>query len=66
MELGYTIPVHILAKVKVQRARLYLNAYNLFTIDNLRQYGVDPETVDDNGLQFPQNRVVNAGVNLTF
>ena len=66
IELGYTIPVHLLTKVKVQRARLYLNAYNLFTIDNLRQYGVDPETVDDNGLQFPQNRVVNAGVNLTF
>ncbi|HMI63128.1 MAG TPA: hypothetical protein VK518_19560, partial [Puia sp.] len=66
IELGYTIPGHLLTKVKIQRARLYLNAYNLFTIDNLRQYGVDPETVDDNGLQFPQNRVVNGGVNLTF
>lgn len=66
MELGYTVPVHVLSKVKIQRARFYINAYNLFTIDNLRQFGVDPETVDDNGLQFPQNRVVNAGVNLSF
>jgi TonB-linked SusC/RagA family outer membrane protein len=66
IELGYTLPSALLSKVHVQRARFYLNAYNLFSIDNLRQYGVDPETVDDNGLQFPQNRVLNVGVNLTF
>jgi hypothetical protein len=32
----------------------------------LKQYNLDPETVDDNGLQFPQSRVINFGVNLTF
>ncbi|MDO6431924.1 TonB-dependent receptor [Flavitalea sp. BT771] len=66
IEFGYTLPSELLSRVKVQRARVYVNAYNLFSIDNLRQYGVDPETVDDNGLQFPQNRVLNVGVNLTF
>jgi TonB-linked SusC/RagA family outer membrane protein len=66
IELGYTVPSGLLSKAKIQRARVYVNAYNLFSIDNLRQFGVDPETVDDNGLQFPQNRVLNAGVNLTF
>ena len=34
--------------------------------DNLAQYGVDPESVDDNGLQFPQNRVINVGINLSL
>jgi hypothetical protein len=50
----------------VPRARIYVNAYNLFSIDNLKQYAVDPEVIDDNGLQFPQNRVINLGFNLTL
>lgn len=66
IELGYSLPQSILEKIKVKRARVYLNGYNLFSIDNLSSYNVDPETTDDNGLQFPQNKVVNVGLNLTF
>ncbi len=66
IELGYNIPRSILDKAKIQRARVYVNAYNLFSIDNLAQYNVDPEVVDDNGLQFPQNRVINFGINLSL
>ena len=66
IQLGYSIPVAILQKVHIQKARIYFNAYNLFSFDNLKEYGVDPEVVDDNGLQFPQNKVINVGVNLSF
>ena len=66
IEVGYTIPSKVLRVAKIQRARFYLNAYNLFSIDNLSKFNVDPEVVDDNGLQFPQNKVLNVGVNLTF
>ena len=66
LELGYTISPSILARVKIARARFYLTGYNLFSFDNLKQYGVDPEVVDGNGLQFPQNKVLNIGVNLSF
>lgn len=66
IEFGYTLPASLLSRIKVKRARFYVNGYNLFSIDNLKQYNVDPEVVDDNGLQFPQNKVINAGVNLTF
>ncbi len=66
LELGYTIPSSILSKAKIQRARFYINAYNLFSFDNLKSFGIDPEVVDDNGLQFPQNKVLNAGVNIAF
>ena len=66
LELGYTLPAFVLTKVKIQRARFYVNAYNLFSIDNLKKYGVDPEIVDDNGLQFPQNKFVNIGINLSL
>ncbi|MDN5287083.1 MAG: SusC/RagA family TonB-linked outer membrane protein [Mucilaginibacter sp.] len=66
IEIGYSLPKDLLAKVKIKRARFYANVYNLFSIDNLRQYGIDPEVADDNGLQTPQSRVYNFGVNLTF
>lgn len=66
LELGYTLPQSIVGKVNVQRARFYVNAYNLFSIDNLREYKVDPEVTDENGLQFPQNRFINVGINLAL
>ncbi len=66
LELGYTIPAQVLSRVKIQKARFYFNVYNLFSIDNLKQYNVDPEVSDDNGLQFPQNKVINVGINLSF
>jgi hypothetical protein len=66
LELGYSLSSSLLERVKMQKARFYINAYNLFSIDNVRQYNVDPEVNDDNGLQFPQNKFVNVGVNLSF
>lgn len=66
IQLGYALPASLLQRAKIQRARVYLNAYNLFSIDNLSKYGVDPETADDNGLQFPQNKVINIGLNLSL
>lgn len=66
VELGYTLPSKWMSRAKIQRARLYFNVYNLFSIDNLSQYNIDPEVIDDNGLQFPQNRVLNIGANISF
>lgn len=66
IEFGYSLPTAMLAKIKVKRARFYINGYNLFSFDNMSQYNVDPEVADDNGLQFPQSKVVNVGLNLTF
>ncbi len=66
IQLGYTLPVSLLRKASIKKARFYINAYNLFSIDNMRQYNLDPEIQDDNGLQFPQMKNVNVGVNLTF
>jgi TonB-linked SusC/RagA family outer membrane protein len=66
LEIGYSIPKSILDKAKIQRARFYVNAYNLFSIDNLHDYGIDPEVIDDNGLQYPQSRFINVGINLSL
>lgn len=66
MEVGYTIPKALTEKAKIQKARFYVNTYNLFSIDKLSKLGVEPEIMDTNGLQYPQNRLVNLGVNLSF
>ena len=66
IELSYSLPKSILDKVRMQRARIYINGYNLFSIDNLKKFGVDPEIENDNGLQYPQNKFVNIGVNLSI
>ncbi|CAN5573126.1 TonB-dependent receptor [soil metagenome] len=66
IQLGFTLPQSLLQRVKIQKLRLYVNAYNLFSFDNLKEYGVDPEVIDDNGLQFPQNKVINVGVNISL
>jgi TonB-linked SusC/RagA family outer membrane protein len=66
LELGYSLPAKLIKVLKMERARFYINAYNLFSIDNVKQYAIDPEVNDDNGLQFPQSRFINAGVTLSF
>jgi hypothetical protein len=66
IQLGYTLPQHLVNKVELKRARIYVNAYNLFSIDNMHQFMMEPEVNDDNGLQFPQMRNINFGFNLTF
>ena len=66
IELGYSLPQRILDRLKINRARIYVNGYNLFSVDNLSAYEVDPEIADDNGLQYPQNKFVNIGFNITL
>lgn len=66
MEFGYTLPKTLVEKVNIQKARFYVNTYNLFSFDQLKKLGVEPEIMDTNGLQYPQNRLVNIGVNLSF
>jgi TonB-linked SusC/RagA family outer membrane protein len=66
IQLGYSLSQGVLDKIGIRRARFYVNAYNLFSIDNMLQFDMEPEVNDDNGLQFPQMRNINFGVNLTF
>ncbi|RAV99246.1 TonB-dependent receptor [Pseudochryseolinea flava] len=66
MELGYTVPTSLSERVRISKARVYVSTYNLFSIDNVKDYGIDPEIWDENGLQYPQNKIINVGFNLTF
>lgn len=66
LELGYTLPERMLNKWKMQTARVFVSTYNLFALDNVHQLGIDPEVAEENGLQYPQNKVVNVGFNISF
>ncbi|MCS3734647.1 SusC/RagA family TonB-linked outer membrane protein [Mucilaginibacter dorajii] len=70
--LGYNIPKDVLAKIKLDRARVFVNAYNLFLITKYK--GWDPEVNSDyqasnynlsvDFYSAPQPRTITFGVNI--
>ncbi len=64
-EIGYTFPQKWTNKVRINNLRVYFNAYNLFTLTNVK--GVDPEKPANlYGYMYPLNRTYNFGLSLTF
>lgn len=64
VELGYTLPASLTNKVKINNLRIYLNGLNLLTWDKLKV--LDPESDNTTGQYYPQARVINAGLTVTF
>ncbi|MCH7408273.1 TonB-dependent receptor [Belliella sp. DSM 111904] len=66
LEVGYQFPQTIMDKFFVQQMRVYVNGTNLFSIDNVGNFGIDPEIGSANGLVYPQQRIYTLGLNLTL
>jgi hypothetical protein len=72
MILGYTLPVSILQKAKIDRVRIYVQATNLFTAT--KYSGLDPEVWSNSSSahgidwgNYPANqKQYVVGVNVTF
>ena len=65
IEIGYTLPFSKIApKLGVKGLRFYIAGYNLLTFSELKY--VDPETSDESYQTYPQMRIVNTGVKLSF
>ncbi len=65
IELAYNIPKNILGKT-FQGIRVYISANNVFSIDKYPS-SIDPENPTDNGRNYyPIQRIVNAGLTITF
>ena len=65
LEIGYTLPVSKFApRLGVRGLRFYIAGYNLLTFSELKF--VDPETSDESYQTYPQMRIFNSGVKLTF
>jgi hypothetical protein len=64
LQVAYTVPKHITDKYKIGGLRLYVNASNLLTIDKTKVF--DPESTVQSGVYYPQSRVINTGLSLSF
>lgn len=64
IELGYTLPKNLLDRVKVSNLRVYVNGLNLLTVAANNIF--DPEATNGAGTYYPQARVINTGLSLTF
>lgn len=64
VELGYNLSPDWLAKIRMQSVRVYVSGFNLFTITEMKD--VDPEGNSGSGQFYPQQRILNVGVNVRF
>ena len=63
VELGYTLPIHVVSKVHMSNLRIYISGTNLMTFSKFKLW--DPE-MGGNGLGYPVQRVFNLGIQLGF
>jgi TonB-linked SusC/RagA family outer membrane protein len=64
VQLGYNFNTPFLQKIKVNGLRLYASAFNLFTVTKVKDF--DPEGTSGSGQFYPQQRIINLGVNVKF
>ena len=64
LEFAYNIKSEGLKKYGINGMRVYVNSFNVFTITKYK--GLDPESVDGQGLAYPINRTFNLGASVTF
>ena len=71
IQLGYTIPQDITQKVKIEKARIFAGATNLFTLTNYTGFDPAASTGEPIGSGidygfYPAPRIYTFGLNLTF
>lgn len=66
MELGYTLPKSLINKIRAEKLRVYINASNLLSFDNVGKYEIDPEIDANAAVVYPQQRTVLVGFSVTF
>jgi TonB-linked SusC/RagA family outer membrane protein len=64
IQLGYSLPKNFVSKINLAGVRVYTSGFNLLTFTSLKDY--DPEGADANGYFYPQQKIYNIGINVTF
>lgn len=65
LEIGYSLPSTVLGKAGIQNLRFYLSGFNLLTFTReLKDF--DPEIIRSDGREYPNQKIINFGVNATF
>ncbi|MFO7853476.1 MAG: TonB-dependent receptor [Bacteroidota bacterium] len=73
LNFGYNLPKNLLNFAKIGNLRISFAVTNLFTLDRLKKYGLDPEApstegqyYSDNAFFYPQQRTFTFGLNITL
>ena len=64
LEFGYTFPAQWMQPAGISNLRIYLSGFNLFTWSKIGVY--DPESLNSTGQYYPQARLINMGIAVTF
>ncbi|MDB5062716.1 MAG: SusC/RagA family TonB-linked outer membrane protein [Mucilaginibacter sp.] len=64
VELGYNLPGEISKKIGMSNLRIYVSGLNLVTWDKMKIW--DPESISPDGQYYPQAKILNTGVRVTF
>ncbi|MDR7130348.1 TonB-linked SusC/RagA family outer membrane protein [Algoriphagus sp. 4150] len=64
IQIGYNVPQPILEKLSISSLKIYANAFNLFTLTGVKDF--DPEGSSESGQFYPQQKIINLGVNIQF
>ncbi|KAA6301014.1 MAG: TonB-dependent receptor SusC [Candidatus Ordinivivax streblomastigis] len=62
-EIGYSLPGKWASRVRLESCRFYLSGTNLLLLSKFKLWDVE---MGGNGLNYPLQRVINLGVNLSF
>lgn len=62
-EIGYSLPRKIVEKIHLDRCRFYVSGTNLLLFSQFKLWDIE---MGGNGLGYPLQRVVNAGINVSF
>ncbi len=66
LELGYNLSSKAAAKMSISGVRIFINTYNLGSLDGISKYNLDPEIPNAGVTAYPVMRVFNTGVSLNF
>ncbi|RRB04713.1 TonB-dependent receptor [Larkinella rosea] len=66
VEIGYTLPSLLSSKIGLNNLRVYVNGLNLATYAPAMKGLFDPESTSSSAQYYPQARVMNAGLSVSF
>ncbi|GLU55573.1 SusC/RagA family TonB-linked outer membrane protein [Dyadobacter frigoris] len=64
IEIGWNLPSDLGKKIGVGSFRVYANALNILTWDKIKIW--DPESTNTSGQYYPQSKIINMGVRVSF
>jgi TonB-linked SusC/RagA family outer membrane protein len=64
VEVSYVLPSDLLTKYGISNVRIYAGGSNLFSIDKMKKFNIDPETNNITGINYPQSRIYRFGINI--